>query len=142
MTEALEGAIAGIAAVVAGVSGLEQVLTNPTETANTSLFAVVYAAEGRFDVAPIGTKRALHSITIDVLKRRTDLAKDVAALKPYIDTVAAALLGEVSAGGGQFGGTVVTFGGITYRLTIEDWAGVKMIGYRFTMTDTKLLTNL
>lgn len=142
MTEKVEGAIAAIGAVVASVSGIEQVLVNPTETANAALFAVVYAAEGRFTADPVGSKKGLHEIYIELHKRRTDLSSDVAVLKPYIDTIAAALLAEVSVGGDQFSGTITTFGSVSYRLFSDEYAGVKTTGYRFVLEQVKILSNL
>lgn len=141
MTEQAEGAIAGIGDVIADVSGIEQALINPTETANADLFAVIYAAEGSYEFGATGLT-ALHTIYVDVLKRRTDLAVDMAALKPFIDLVPGALLAEIGDGGGRFGNTITTFGGVDYKLTYDDYAGTKVIGYRFIMQSVKILGNL
>ncbi len=142
MTEALESAVSAIVAVLANVSGLRQVPVNPPETMNVETFAIVYPLSGTISIGPIGTRRALHTIAIDLLTKRTDLARNIATLKPLIDTISNALVSEVSAGGTLFNNTINTYGSLSYSWLTSDYAGVAVVGYQFLMSDVKILVNL
>lgn len=143
MTEALEGAISAIVNVLSGVSGLRDVPVNPPESIGADTFAVVYPMSGTINIGPIGSRKALHVIAVDVLTTRTDLARDIQKLKPYIDTVADALISEVSDGGTLFTNTINTFGSLSYSwIQNADYGGVPVVGYHFLMNDVKILVNL
>lgn len=142
MSEALETAVDAIVAVLRNVSGLKQVPINPPEQLNVDTFAVVYPFSGSIDIGPIGTRKALHVIAIDVLTRRIDLARDIARVKPFIDTVSAALISEVSGSGDQFSDTIETFGRLSYSWLSTDYGGTAVVGYHFLMEDVKILVNL
>jgi len=142
MTQALENAVDAIATVLRSVSGLRQVPVNPPETMSVETFAIVYPSTGSIEIAPIGTRTALHNIAIDVLTTRTDLARNIAALKPFIDTVANALMLEVSTGGDMFSSTIETFGRLSYSWVATDYGGVPVVGYHFVMEETKIQVNL
>lgn len=140
---AIQSALTEIETVVAGVSGIQQAQSNPSETQNTALFAVIYVPKDNIAVAPIGTRRSLFTVNIDVLKTRTWLPNDMLALLPLLDTIPAALVGQVAQNGGLFGATIQTFGrvDVTFLPKVE-YADVPYIGYRFAMVDTKILVNL
>lgn len=142
MTEALESAVTAIVGVLANVTGLRQVPINPPETMNAETFAIVYPQSGQIDIGPIGSRKALHVIAVDVLTKRTDLARNIATVKPFIDTVSNALIGEVSVGGTLFSNTINTFGSLSYSWVSSDYAGVAVVGYHFMMNDVKILVNL
>lgn len=131
-----------IMAVVAGISGIKQAPTNPNETQNDFPFAVGYLATGNLGAGAIGTRKSLYNIVIDLLTRRMDLAADLAALDPYIDSIPAALIAEVSDGGDRFSNTISTFDEITMQfIPMVEYAGVQMIGYRFILNQVKILSN-
>lgn len=143
MTQTLTGAITAIAAVVAGVNGVKSAPAMPTEQMSDYPFAMTYLTGGNIEVSPIGTRRSLISVAIDLLTPRRDLALDMAILLPFVDSIPAALLAEVSDGGDIFSGNIETFGSIAITfLPGVDFGGVPMIGYRFSMENVKLQVNL
>lgn len=136
-------ALTAIASVVAGVSGIRSAPANPTEQANADPYAAIYVAGGNMTAGVIGSKYGLFTVAIDVLKVRKDLPRDLATLNPFLDSVPAALLAEVSSGGDMFSGNIVTFGGVEIEFLPDvNYAGVEMIGYRFMMVNVKFLTAL
>lgn len=143
MTKTVAGAIAAIAAVVDSVAGVNLSPTYPQETMNESPFAVTYLVNGEIDIGPIGTRKNLVNIAVDLLIPRRDISTDMETLLPFVDSIPAALVGEISTGGDVFSGTIDTF----EMLMIEfipsvEYGGVQMIGYRFTMTNVKILVEL
>lgn len=130
-----------IAAVVANVTGIHQAPANPNETQNDFPVAVIYLQTGNLGAGPIGTRKSLYNIAIDVLTPRLDLANDLAILDPFVDTVPAALIAEVSSGGDRFSGTISTFEEITMQYIALDYAGVPVRGYRFVLNNVKILSN-
>ena len=141
MTTAIEDACTEIATVLRAVPGLELVPINPPATMNVQQFCVTYPESGKLDVGPIGTRRAFHNIAVDVCRTRMDLATDTLLLKPFIDLVPAALIAEISTGGDQFSGKIITFLSITYAWVSWDYGKVPVYGYHFIMTDVKLMVN-
>jgi len=143
MTQPVDNAIAKIAAIVAGVSGIRQAPTYPTETQSVDPFAITYVYNGTVNAGVIGSKKMLLSIAVDLYIPRLDLARDMATLTPFLDLITNALLGQVSGSGGLFSGSITTF----ERLDIEflpnmTYGAVTMIGYRFLMNNVKLLLAL
>jgi hypothetical protein len=135
-------ALNAIVSVVSAVSGIRQTPTNPTETANVYPFAVAYVMDGQLVNGAMGTRKHLVNIAIELLTARKDLARDLALITPYVDSVPSAFIAQVSDSGGRFGGTISAIGDISYELLPEvNYAGVQMIGYRFTMTNVKILEN-
>jgi hypothetical protein len=143
MASEIASAMSAIAAVVGSTAGIRFATSQPKETQNVDPFAYVFMASGRFDVGPIGTRKSLTNIAIDVLKVRKDLPRDLATINPFLDSITLALLTEVSDTGDKFSNTISTFKQITLTLLPNvDYAGVQMIGYRFLMEDVKILVNL
>jgi len=135
--------VAAIAAVVDSVSGVTLAPTYPRETMNESPFAVTYVVGGEVDAGPIGSRKSLLSIAIDLLIIRRDIALDMEALLPFVDSIPNALLSEISTGGDIFSGTISTYDYITIEFIPSiDYGGVQMIGYRFLMNNVKLLVSI
>jgi hypothetical protein len=135
MAQLIENAVADVVTTVAGVTGILQVPVNPPDTINVATFALVYAANGTIDNGVIGAKKSLHNIHVLVLTKRTDQARDMARVKPFIDLIPSALLADPT-----LGGTVQTFDGIDYDLyPNDDYAGVPVFGYVFTIKNAKIL---
>ena len=134
MATNIENAVAAVASTVRAVTGILQVPVDPPDTVNVATFAVVYAQSGIIDNGVIGTKKALHNIAVDLLTKRTDLSRDMARVKPFIDTIATALLADPT-----FSGTMQTFESVNYELVTTDYAGVEMIGYKFLINNAKIL---
>jgi hypothetical protein len=132
-----------VAAVVGAVSNIRQAPTNPNETQSVDPFAVTYLANGVINISPIATKKDLLNVVVDVLIARTDLARNIATLTPFVDSVPYALVSEASSGGDLFSNTIQTFGGVQIQFLPQvDYANKQMIGYRFVMQDVKVLVNL
>lgn len=143
MTQPIESAITQIAAVVGAVSGIRQAPTFPNETQNVDPFAVTYFLDGQINAGPIGTKRDLINIRVDVLIPKVDLARDMATLTPLVDTVSLVLIGEVSGSGQRFGNTISTFDTLRISFMSDvDYAGVPMRGYSFTLENVKILISM
>lgn len=147
MTEALDNACTKVAQVLANVSGLKSVPINPPETMSYDTFAIVYPNDGIYDLSPVGTRKGLHNIAIDVLTRRTDLARDLARLKPLLDLVAHAISLQFSYDnsgnvGQRFSNSLQTVTDIPYAIVEKDYGGVPIIGYHMIMRNAKILTEL
>ena len=142
MTASIVTAITEIVGVLRAVSGLKNVPINPPEQMNYDTYAVVYPEQGSVDVAPIGTRESLHNIAIDVLTTRTDLARDMARIIPFLDLIPTALLSEMTDSGDIFSNSIETFGKLTYSFISTDYGGTPVIGYRFVMEDVKIQVDL
>jgi hypothetical protein len=143
MTREIQTAITAIANVLSDVNGLKRAPANPMENLNEYPFAMTYLLNGTINNGPVGTKKSLTNIAIDVLVPRRDINLDLDLLVPFLDSIPLALLSEVSPGGDIFGGTISTFGDIVIEFQpAYIYAGVQMIGYRFIMQDVKILVNL
>lgn len=142
MTQPIEAAIYAISQVVAGVSGIVQAPNYPNETQSYGPFALTYFQNGTAEGGPIGTRRNLINISIDVLIFRDNLPAALATLTPLIDLVTFALMAEVSGSGQRFTNTISTFDKISIQLLpMVEYAGKNTIGYRFTMMNVKLLVS-
>jgi hypothetical protein len=142
MTQPFENAIAQIANVVSNVNGIKQAPPQPTEKFTEFPFASIYLTTGNLAVGPIGTRKSLYNIAIDVLTDRKSLPDDLVILHPFIDTIPEALLAEVSGNGNRFEQTISTFNDITIQfIPGVTYAEIDMIGYRFIMVDVKILVN-
>ena len=136
-------AITAVAAVVAGVSGIKSAPTYPREQMSESPFAVTYLTNGIMDVGPIGTRKNMVNIAIDLLLVRRDIALDLAILLPFCDSIPLALLAEVSGSGDIFSGNIDTFESVATEFLPSIFYGdVQMLGYRFTMNNVKLQVSL
>lgn len=134
MTEKIELALTAVATIVRSVTTLKQVPVDPPEAISVDTFAVVYAQSGSIDNGVVGLKKSLHSISVDCLTKRTDLARDLARVKPLIDLIPSALLANPT-----LAGTVQTFGSISYEVVQVEYGAVPMIGYKFLINDVKIL---
>src|SRR5678815_191969 len=141
-TQALDNAINEIVTVLRAVDGLQSVPFNPTEQMSYSTFGIVYPFSGTFNIGPIGTRKGLHSIAVDILTKRTDIAKNFQTLRPLIDLVSYAILYQMSDGSRIFNQSIDTFNELTYQWTSSDYGGVPIVGYHFLMTDVKILVNI
>jgi hypothetical protein len=140
---AMESAVYEVSNIMAGILTIRQAPNYPNETQNVDPFAVTFFLDGQINAGPVGTKRNLINIRVDVLIPKVDLARDMAKLTPLVDVVSLALVGQVSGLGQRFNNTISTFD--TLRITYQpdiDYAGVPMRGYSFVMENTKLLVSL
>lgn len=148
MPEPFEGAINRIIAVLRTVSGIENVPLNPPSVMSYQTFGLVYPSTGTFDASPTGTKKGLHTLSVDILSKDMDKARVIEKIKPFIDTVSMSLIRQVSYDsdgnpGQRFNNTISTFESVTYSFIPEaDYGGVPVTGYHFQMNGVKLLTSL
>jgi hypothetical protein len=139
MTQALENACNHIVTVLLTVPGIDAAPINPPETVNQNTVCLVFPENGEKDASPLGVRKGLHNIAIYLMRRRIDLANDIAAIKPFIDTISDALLSEVSDGGGLFGGSITAFEKVTYKFEFLEYAGVEFVVYHFVMQNVKII---
>lgn len=140
---AINDALAAIADVVETISGIKKVDEPPTEQQSEYPFSIVYFQNGTLVAAPIGSKKNLFNVAVEVLTKKIKVQEDLAHVNPFLDSVPTALIAEVADGGSQFNHTIQTFDRIAIEfLPLYEYAGVPMIGYRFTMIDVKILVNL
>lgn len=141
----IENAITQIAAVVATVTGITAAPTYPPEkiaSAQTP-FAITFLASAKLDNGPVGTRRNIFAVAIDVLIPIRRLNDDLSILTPLHDLIQAALQAQVSGTGARFAGSINAWDGglmISYLPNI-DYAGVPMRGYRYLMEGIKILVN-
>lgn len=136
MSQNIELVCTAVVNILKTITALKQVPIDPPDTVNVDTFAVVYAGSGTITNGVVGTKKSLHNIVVDVLTKRTDLARDMARVKPFVDTVKTALLADPT-----ITGTAQTFDSISYELINTDYASVPVIGYKFTMNNVKILAD-
>ena len=140
---AIQSALTEISAVVAAVSGIRQAPAYPNETQNVYPFAVTYLQSANIHAGPVGTKRDLLNIKIDVcLDRNTDINRAMSTLAGLVDTISAALVAEVSGTGQRFNKTISTFDTLRIDYLSQDYAGVPCMGYSFVMENVKILIAL
>ena len=148
MSEPFDGAINRVIAVLRTVSGIKNVPLNPPSVMSYSTFGLVYPSTGQFDASPTGTKKGLHTLSVDILSKDMDKALVINKIKPFIDTVSMALIRQVSFDsdgnpGQRFGNTISTFESVSYSFIPEaDYGGVPVTGYHFQMNNVKILTSL
>lgn len=136
----LENVIEEVVNSLRSVSGLKSVPINPPENVSYDTFGIVYPFTGSVQIGPVGTMRFLHSIAIDILTKRSDLARDIGRIKPLIDLVSNKLISEVTHGGTFFNNTLKTYESLTYvYIPLSEYAGEEVIGYHFVMNGVKIL---
>jgi len=136
MTQNIEDVCSAVVVILKTITALKQVPIDPPDTVNVDTFAVVYAGSGMITNGVVGTKKSLHNIVVDVLTKRTDLARDMARIKPFIDTVKTALLADTT-----LSGKAQTYDSLSYELVNTDYASVPVIGYKFILNNVKILAD-
>lgn len=136
MTQPIEATCTAVVNILKAITALKQVPVDPPDTVNVDTFAVVYPGSGNITNGVVGTKKSLHNIVVDILTKRTDLARDMARVKALIDPVKTALLADPT-----LTSTAQTFESLSYELTNTDYASVPVIGYKFTINNVKILAD-
>lgn len=131
-----------IMTVISNVPGVNQAPINANDTQNIFPFAIGYLSTGELGVGPIGTRKSLYNVTIDLLTKTNNLSADLELLDPFVDSIPLALLQEVSDNGDKFSNTISTFDRINIQyIPLVDYSGVSCRGYRFIMVNVKILSN-
>jgi len=133
----IEAAITQAMAYVGAVSGILQAPDPPIEQPGEFPFAVGYPGDGTFEGGPAGATTALHNIVIELHVARKDLPTDYSRAIPYVDSIPATLLSNLSS---KWGSTISTFARISYRWGEMDYGGQKTLGIQFTVEGVKILT--
>ncbi len=135
----LDDAIGEIQADIRALDGIRAAPDYAPEQMNAFPFSVVYPGSGEFTSDVPGGMKGLHSITIELHVARKDLPRDIAKAMPFVQSIPNALLKAVATqGGDRFGGTIDTFGRITYEFGPLDWGATQTIGWRFRMEGVKI----
>lgn len=124
----LQDVINDIQDSIGAISGIKNAPDYPPENINEYPFVVAYMGTGTIDFdAPPSTK-GLHSIIVELHVARKDLPNDISIASPFVDSIPAAIMADVT-----LGGTVQLFENITYEFAVMRWDAVDTIGFRFTV---------
>ena len=133
----IEAAIGAIQAIVGAVSGIKGAPDYPPESLGVYPMAVCYPGDGDVEIKVAGEMQGLHNIVLEVHAARKNLKTDVDALIGFGDTIPAALLADTT-----LDGAVDTFGGMSYRFGGMSYNGMDTIGWRFTLRNVKIRSNV
>ncbi len=138
MTYTLEDAGKKAMEVVRGVSGIRAAPDNMAGSLSIYPFAFWYPGPSTWEVSPVGTGKALHTIVIEVHVARKDAPRDVEACLPFADSIPKALLADVT-----LGGRVQTFARVTCPGLVRlDYGSNETLGFKFSIEEVKMLTGL
>ena len=132
---AIQSAMDWLATTVQGVTGVSIAKSlGEDATPNNTVWAMVFPGDGTFTTDSWGSARDLHNIRILLGTARGDLRATMLRLKGLPEAIADAVRADPS-----LGGSVETFGSITYVFSPGVWMDVPFLGYVFTVTDVKVL---
>src|SRR5512139_3347037 len=124
----LQAAIAKIQDIAGAVSGIRAAPEYLPETINIYPFLVCYAGSGSYEYAPAGVMKGLHNIILELHIARKDLPRDTEKAMPYADSIPLAIFHDPT-----LGGTVSTFGRISYTFGGMQYGDQMTLGFRFTL---------
>ena len=133
----IEAAVSAVQAIVRAVSGIKGAPDLPPESLSVFPIAICHPGEGEIEIKVAGEMQGLHNLVLEIHAPRKNLKTDVEALLPYGDSIPAALLDDTT-----LGGAVDTFGGIGYRFGALSYNGMDTIGWRFTLRNVKIRSNV
>ncbi len=136
MAKSLSDAIKQVQVIVSGISGIKKAPQYPPEKMSEYPFAIAFPGNGTFTPDASGTKRGLHTITLEVHTARKNMAQDIAAVIDYGESVSSALLNNL-----RLNSTVDTINGVGYQFGPLGYDTVPTIGYTFSI-DVKILNTL
>lgn len=135
MTQGMDAAITRVQAIIAGVSGVLQAPADPPDSISRYPFAVAYAGESTWTLAPAGMAQNIGTIVVElhVLPRDKGLALAVSKAMGFHDAIPRAILADPTLAGtvanilvsGQ--GAPITCDGIQ----LMGWDAVETIGLRW-----------
>ena len=125
----LQAAIDDVQNTVAGLTGIRAAPHEPPESLNVYPFCVAYAGSGSWEYGPMGDKKGIQNIVLELHVARKDLARDIAAAMAYCESIPNAIMADPT-----LGGTVNTISGpIVYTFGALSWAGTDTLGFRWTI---------
>ena len=131
---ALTDVLGGLQTLVAAVSGIKAAPTYMRDQLAPMPFCVAYPKSGTYEMGALGAYQVLHSIVLELHIPFVSLEASEKAALQYADTVPQAILADPT-----FGGTIDTFGGISYTFGMMRWGGFDTIGFRWTIEDVKCI---
>lgn len=134
---ALQDVISEIQNTAGAVDGIRAAPDYIPESLNIFPFLVCYAGTGSFEISPTGVMKGLHSIILELHVARRDLSRDVKNAMQYSDSIPLALMHDPT-----IGGTVSTFGRISYTFGGMQYGDQLTLGFRFTIENVKLQTTI
>lgn len=138
MSYTLQAAIAKAMSYVATLPGIKAAPAYAPDMLGVFPHAVGYAGPGQWlPGSPAGMLLGLGTIVIEIHVARTDLAKAIGALMPYVDSVPR-LLADRLWNDNYWGGTLQTFEKITTAgLVASSWNGIATVALRFRVEGVK-----
>ena len=129
---ALSDAIAWLNAQILTISGIDSA-GKPSDTVGVNgLVAMTYDAGG-----VLGQGKDLSTIRIVLLYPRSDLRQAIVALDGKPQAIANKIRADVT-----MGGTVQTYGSISYQFVTIPWQAIDAAGYQIDITGVKILTTV
>ncbi len=142
MSDTLQNVCLQVATYLRSLSGVRAAPGYAPDKLDPFPFAVVYPGAGvwQFGATP-GEKKALASIIVEMHVARKDLPKDLEKAMAFGDTVPNLLMGKLISDN-KWNGKIDTFENITYTFGVLGWNGLMTIGYRWTVNNIKLRSNI
>lgn len=134
---ALQEVIAGIQDIAGGVSGIRVAPDYAPDVLNIYPACIAYPDSGTLISESDAWYVGLHNIRIELHFEKKELHKVLEKAIPLGEDLYEALMADPT-----FGGTVSTYNQITYEMANMEYSGIKTFGWRFTITDVKLMGTL
>lgn len=131
----LQQAIDQIQDIIGAMSDIRAAPDEPPERMNRYPFAVCYAGDGVYALAPPDTMTGLHNIILELHVARKNLPRDVSTAMGFAKSIPNAIFkgwtdGNISA--------IQTFEQISYAFgVLETWPDIPTVGFRFTIENVK-----
>ncbi len=123
---------------VRGVSGVRAAPETVSGSMAIYPFAIAYAGPEVWEVAPVGTGKAIRTVIIEVHVARKDLPRDVEKAMGFSDSIPLAFMADPT-----LGGKVSTFSRVRSDGIINlGWGKVQTLGFKFYIEGIKMQTGL
>lgn len=129
--------IQAIQDTVITVTGIREAPDYPPEQVSDFPFAVAFPAEGDHNFGVVGERMFLGDIVLEIHVSRVDLPTAVENSIGFGDTIPDALMADPT-----LNGTCDTFEKIHQSFGALNWGEIQTIGYRFTIRNIKIRTNI
>ncbi len=121
---------------ISGIKGASDYL--PEQLPDVENWVVIYPGEAEFIGGnPAEYMTALYNVEVEIHTPKTTLPEAIQRIVDYYDAIPLALFDDLF--DTQLNSTVSTFGNITSTgLVAMEYAGIKTIGFRYTVRDVKI----